>query len=640
MRRFGIFSAIFFLWALYACSLQAQFRFTTKASSSRVGLNDPFQINFVLDNATQLSGFTPPEFTGFDLLQQSQSSSISDNNGQVSETITYSYLLRPRSLGAFTIAGATARESGNKVESNPVTIEVVKDAPATGTSAAAPSAQRGWTATPGGVDPGTSGTAGELKKGELPMDLIKKNLFAKATVDKNSVYQGQQITATYKLYTRLNVSSQVTKVPAFTGFSSHDIRIPNPVPANIEKLNGVSYNVFLIRKTMLFPLQTGKLELDPVEIHNTVRLFRVNKTSRNNDPFGDIFNDPFFKDPFGNDPFGNADVSYQDFNYNAASVPLEINVKPLPEAGQPGGFSGAVGNFSVEASLDKSRLTTDDAATLAITVSGNGNIDMIGPPKPEFPATMDAYDPKVTDRFNKNSNPFSGSRTFEYVFMPRAAGTYIIPPVSFSYFNPDLKRYKTIDTQPFRIRVTQGKGISSQAPGGLAAAGELQPLLYAPLRGRYQGSLYLGSWWFWLLMVVPVLILVTILMMRSKSRRLKSDMVLFLNRKANKVALNRLHTAQTHLRAKDEKPFYEEISRAVWGYLSHKLNIPYASLSREKATQQLEEAGIPHPETDKLFVLLDECQVALYAPHQGQGKMQRTYKDALEIIGSLESHLK
>ncbi len=633
--RFGILMISLVLFM--APGLGAQFRFTTQVSGTKVAVGDPFQVNFVLENATQLSGFQPPPFTGFEVLQSSQGSSISDDNGQVRETITYSFLLRGKSIGAFTIPGATARESGNKVESNPVTVEVMKNAPAAANPGGAPSGSGGWMATPAG---GSSlGTAGVSKKNANAMDLIHKNLFAKVSVDKTTVFQGEQLTAIYKLYTRLSASSQVTKVPAFTGFSSHDIRIPNPVPSTIERVNGVSYNVFVIRKTMLFPLQTGTLELDPVEIHNTVRLYHSNPSGGGNDQFGDLFNDPFFKDPFGNDPFGNG-ATYQDFDYTLSSTPVEITVKPLPSAGQPADFNGSVGNFTLTSGLDKSSLTTDEAATLRVTISGNGNIDMISAPKPDFPANLDAYDPKVSDHFNKNSNPFSGTRTFEYVIMPRVAGDYTIPPIDFSYFDPDAKTYKTLATKPFHLQITQGAGQTPQAQPAQSNSGGLAPLLYTPGKWIRGNPLLLTTWWIWLLAALPVCILIVILILRKKMQRLRADAVLFRYRRANKVALKRLAAAAKYLRSGEDKAFYEETSRAVWGYLSHKLDIPYASLSRDKAAEAIRASGMSGAPAEKLFTLLDECQVALYSQAGGQAKMKQAYQAALEIIGELEDHLK
>lgn len=634
------------LFAIVFGRVEAQFRFSTQVSSTKVGLNDPFQVNFVLENGSQVSGFEPPSFNGFQVLQSSQSNSVNDINGQVSMSMTYSYLLQAQSIGAYTIEGATARESGNKVESNPVTIDVVRESQNSGSgnsgTAAGTNGPAAWMPSPGGGDPDAlSGGANNLKKGEDPMDLIRKNLFAKAEVDKTDVYTGEQITATYKLFTRLHTSSQVTKVPAFTGFSSHDIDIPNPVTASTEKVKGVSYQVFTIRKTMLFPLQSGTLELDPAEIHNSVRLYKVNKAEHNaNDPFADLFNDPFFKDPFGNNPFGNANVSYQDFDYNASSPPVDINVKPLPLTGQPAGFGGAVGKFTVEASLDKPSLSTDDAGSLKITVSGSGNIDMIGAPKISFPSDFDSYDPKTTDHFNKNSNPFSGTRIFDYVFMPKSAGNYVIPPVSFSYFDPSSKSYKTILTQAFHIQATPGVNHNNTVVTDYSNSGQLQPLLKGNFAWTTQTVPYFGRWWFWTLLVLPVLLLIGMISVRTKQQNLRADAVLFKYKRANKVALKRLSLAARYLRGKEDKAFYDETSKAIWGYLSHKLNIPYASLNRETVQEALSKAGVNNLQSEKLFALAEGCEVALYSPSGGQARMQQTYEDALDIIGELESPLK
>ena len=632
-----------FLLSGLSNGLMGQFRFNTQVSSSKVGVNQPFQLNFVLENATQLSGFQPPAFNGFNVLQQTQSNSMNDINGQVSQSMTYSYLLQPMSIGTFTIAGATARESGNPVTSNPVTIQVVQGTPQNSSGSTANTGGSPWAPSPGEAEPGGAGSSSDkLKKGQDPMALIRKNLFARAEVDKTTVYVGQQITATYKLYTRLHASSQVTKVPSFTGFSSHDIDLPNPIQAKVGKLGGETYNVFTIRKTMLFPLQAGTLELDPVEIQNDVRLYRMNKSSgNNNDPFASLFNDPAFKDPFGNDPFGNPDVSYQDFNYNASSPPVMITVKPLP-AGQPAGFAGAVGHFTVNASLDKTSLSTDDAATLTLSVSGIGNIDMISAPKIDFPADFDSYDPKITDHFNKNANPFSGIRTFEYVFMPKSAGNFEIAPVSFSYFDPDAGKYETVSTPPFRIKVTPGSlspgtGLSDYTHG---SGGMLQPLLRGKLAWTQGDLLLVGTWWFWALMILPVLLLILAVMIRNKQQKLKADTVLLKHRRANRIALRRLSVAAGYLKGQEDKAFYDETSRAIWGYLSHKLDIPYGSLSRERVRESLKEAGINGTHTERLFALTDDCEVALYAPAGGQARMKQTYQDALEIIGNLETQLR
>lgn len=658
MKKRGLFTALLLFLSLVVSHAVAQgFRFTTKVNNTTVGLDEPFQVQFTLENASQVSGFRPPEFKGFQVLSQSQYNSTNVVNGQMSQSVSFIYVLQADAVGRYTIAGASARVNGNPERSNPITLEVVKGnnttrnnssnntAPANSSPFSFPRQQES-----GG---GNDDIPGLLKKGEDPMGKIKKNVFVKVAVDKKDVYVGQQIIAAYKLYTRMPTSSQVTKVPAFTGFSAHDIELPNPPQATIERINGEAFKVFTIRKTMLFPLQSGTLELDPVEVDNTVRLYTINRTKpqRSDDPFADIFNDPFFKDPFGKDPFddpmfeqafGGGDVTYKDYNYHISSAPVKITVKPLPVADRPESFDGAVGDFSITATVDKSQLSTDDAGTLKITISGAGNITLLNAPKVDFPASFDSYDPKITDKVNKNSNPFSGSRSFEYVFMPKSAGDYTLGPVKFSYFDPEAKAYKTIESNSFNIKVTPGKNSNSGSEVDYSRAGNgLQPIHSGKLVwSRPAGGLWFGNWWHWTLMLLPLLILAGLLGYKKRQDKLNANQVLLKNKKANKVAKRRLSLAAKYLQQQNSKAFYEEISQAVWGYLSNKLNIPFAELSKERVEAGLRTKNIDGAEVQKLFGLLDNCEMALYAGRNGQEQMKDTYSYAMHIISELEERLK
>lgn len=646
------------LLSLVAGRVEAQgFHFTAKVNNTRVGLNEPFQLQFSIENASTVSGFRPPEFSGFQVLSQSQYSSTNDVNGQISQTTSFIYLLQARSVGRFTIAGASARVNGSPARSNPVTVEVVKGNGTAGNNGAGGSNIVPVNPNPFGApqpqqDEGENDIAGLLKKGEDPTDKIRKNLFVKVEVDKTDVYVGQQITATYKLYTRMPTSSQVTKVPAFTGFSAHDIELPNPPQASIERVNGQPFKVFTIRKTMLFPLQPGTLELDPVEVDNTVRLYTVNRSrpQRTGDPFADIFNDPFFKDPFGKDPFddpvfdqafGGGNITYKDYNYHLSSTPVRITVKPLPEAGRPDDFSGAVGNFTINATLDKSRLSTDDAGTLKLTISGAGNITLLNAPKVDFPSSFDSFDPKITDRINKNNNPFSGSRTFEYVFMPKSAGDYTVGPVKFSYFDPESRSYKTAETGSFSINVTPGKnspGANNVTTYANSGPG-LQPIQSGKLTWSRSGGLWFGSWWHWALMILPLLAVIALVGYRRRQDKLNANQALLKNRLANKLAKKRLSLAARLLQQQNSKAFYEEVSQAVWGYLSGKLNIPFAELSKEATIEKLHARNVDGADVQQLFGLLDNCEMALYAGMSGKEQMKDTYDRAIRIISGLEGKL-
>ncbi|MHB1920618.1 MAG: BatD family protein [Chitinophagaceae bacterium] len=656
MKKIG-----FSLWCLFGLSgwLVAQsVSFQTQVNTHQLGLHETLQIQYVLQNASQVSGFRAPDFTGFNVVQQSQSTSSSDVNGQMSQSVTYIFLLQPTSIGRFTIAGATARVDGHPMESDPVTIQVTKnDQNPQGGQAGNNSGNSAWPPgfpVPGFGPPSSSsgedqlgqGMVGVLKKGQDPMAKIRKNLFVKADVDKTKVYLGQQLTVTYKLYTRLNASSNVTNIPGFTGFSAEDMAVPNPPQATVEKVNGVPFHVFVIRKTMLFPLQSGTLTLDPVEVNNTVRLYRVHpkrSSQGSNDPFADAFGKDPFSDPFFSDPFGQSGVTSEDYTYNTKSPVVKITVLPLPTAGRPADFNGAVGKFTIAATLDKSTLSTDDAGNLVVTVTGTGNINLLSAPQVKFPSAFDSYASKSTDQFNQNVSPFSGSRSFSFVFMPKSPGDFTIPPVTLSYFDPVSGTYQTTQTKTFSLHVTQGSNGSSSGlttPPANADMTGLLPIQAGILSWRKGQVGIFGTWWYWTLLILPLLALLVLLGWHKRQEKLMADEVGLKNRRANRIAKKRLLMAEKFLQNKDQKGFYDEVSRAIWGYLSQKLNIPFAELSREKVNSDLQDHHIGSPSIATLFNLLDHCELALYALSGDQTKMEETYREAIQIIGQLEEKLK
>lgn len=646
IRKWGL--ALFFCLGIVACAAAQEFRFTTNVSSTRVAQDEPFQIQFMLENAPNVSSFQPPSFNDFEVMQgPSQVQGQSIFNGRRSEYIALIYVIQPKRVGNFTIPGATARVNGNIVRSNPVTIEVLKGSQST-IQPPPSSPQPGFTPhrAPGQVDEEVSD--GILRKGEDVNTKLRKNIFLKVDVDKTSLYEGEQLTATYKLYTRLPTNSSVTRVPAFKGFSAKDIELPNPPQATTERVNGQLFKVFTIRKTLLFPLQSGSLELDPVEVDNQVRLVKlVNDNSnrkRPRDIFDDFFNDPGFKDPF-NDPFfddffNRPEVTYEDVPYKIQSTPVKITVKPLPVDTRPLSYNGAVGSFTMNASVDKTSLTTDDALTLKVVVSGQGNVNLLNSPKIDIPASLEKYDPKTTDNIDKNSNPLSGSRQFEFALMPLEAGEHTIPPVEFSYFDPAAHAYKTIKSKAFTIKVSPGKQNKQDKEDFSVDKNVLIPIHKAPLQWVKDAGFIIGSWWYWLLLIIPALALVAgfIYRRRLQYRRVNADMLK--HRYANKAALKRLELAARYLKEGRDRAFYEETSRAVWGYLSHKLQIPFADLNKQLVQDKLSSRHINGHNTHQLFELLDNCEMALYAPIHSNDKMQGTYQQAVKVISQLEDELK
>lgn len=647
MYRFRIRKCIYAIWiclGLVACAHAQEFRFTTTVSNNAVTQDEPFQIQFMLENGVNIASFTPPSFKDFEILQgPSQMQGQSIFNGKRSEYIALSYLLQAKHVGSFTIAGAQARVNGNIVKSNPVLIEVRKG------NAQAQQQQQQAPQTASGYPPHRAQQGNEdiqegiLRKGEDINEKLKKNIFLKVEVDKTDLYEGEQLTATYKLFTRLPTNSSVTKVPAFKGFSAKDIELPNPPQATEERVNGIPYKVFTIRKTLLFPLQSGSLELDPVEVDNQVRLVKmVNKKggARGRDPFDDFFNDPAFRDPFFDDFFNRPEVEYQDVPYKIQSNPIKINVKPVPVDGRPLSYNGAVGHFSMTAVVDKNKLTTDDALTLKVSISGQGNVNLLNSPKIETPTGFEKYDPKVTDDIEKNSNPLSGSRTFEYVLMPQEAGEHTIPAVEFSYFDPTANSYKTLRSQPFTIHIDQGKHIKQEKQDFGTGKNDLVKNETGILDWTRNHTWFILSPWFYFLLALPLLIAAGIIFYKRRKDYNTTNAAVLKHRYANKVALKRLELAARYLKEGKDKAFYEETSRAVWGYLSSKLKIPMADLSKQLIQDKLSARHINGSNTHELFNLIDNCEVALYAPGQDNRKMQGTYEQAVSIITNLEDALK
>jgi len=640
--------ALLFCLGIVACARAQEFRFTTNVSSTRVAQDEPFQIQFMLENAPNISSFQPPALNDFEVMQgPSQVQGQSIFNGKRSEYIALIYVIQPKRVGNFTIAGATARVNGNTVRSNPVTIEVVKSPH--GTVQPAPTnPQPGFAPRrqPGQVDEEVSD--GILRKGEDVNTKLRKNIFLKVDVDKTSLYEGEQLTATYKLYTRLPTNSSVTRVPAFKGFSAKDVELPNPPQATTERVNGQLFKVFTIRKTLLFPLQSGTLELDPVEVDNQVRLVKLvndnNNRKRPRDVFEDFFNDPGFKDPF-NDPFfddffNRPEVSYEDVPYKIQSTPVKISVKPLPVDTRPLSFNGAVGHFTMNATIDKTSLTTDDALTLKVVIAGQGNVNLLNSPKIDIPGSFEKYDPKITDNIDKNSNPLSGSRQFEFVLMPLEAGEHTIPPVEFSYFDPAAHAYKTIKSKAFSIKVSPGKQNKQNKEDFSVDKNVLIPVRKAPLHWIKDTGFIIGSFWYWLLLLLPALALIAGILYRRKVQYQQVNADMLRHRYANKAALKRLELAARYLKEGKDRAFYEETSRAVWGYLSHKLQIPFADLNKQLVQDKLTSRHINGQNTHQLFELLDNCEMALYAPTHSNDRMQGTYQQAVKVISQLEEELK
>ncbi len=663
--------ALLFLTCLCSRAWAQNVVFTAEASANKIGRQNQVQVQYVIRDAQNLQTVSRPSTNDFDIVagpyqQQSSSTEYNGNTMTQSQSISLTYVLQPKHEGTFTIPPVIARDAaGHSYQSNAVTIQVVPGS-------------IGQQQRPSRSDPYGGGQGEDVftmlermqqqqmaqmqqmqqrrmqqyrqqqgqpqqpqqQQAEDPKiseDEINKNIFIRVVTDKSKVHVGEQITTSYKLYAAMPMNVAISKLPNLDGFWTQDFEIPKQAKPTEEVLNGKRYQVFLLKKSALFPQQTGTLTLDPAEAKGVARIVQQVKRKMS-DMFGGTFmmNDPFFDNAYY------STLAYKDVDINIKSNPVKITVTPLPDKGKPADFGGAVGKYTISAKLDKPELTTDDVATLSVTISGSGNIKLIENPKLDLPNGLNTYDPQVTDTITGRSTVISGSRIISYVITPRTPGDYDIPPVTFSYYSSEKGEYVTEHTQPLRIHVKPGKHYvpAQSSTAGTVALRDIHDISgspLGPLTVRSKPLLYTPG--YWSLYALPLLSFIGIIAWKRREDELTRDTVSLRRRRANKVALKRLVTAKELLAKNSKTPFYEEISKAIWLYLSDKLSIPLSSLSRDAAAMAMDQRKVPAPVQQRLDSVISECQTALYASG-GSQQMARTYDEAIQLISDLEEVFK
>ncbi len=603
--------------------------FTARARK-QVVVGQQFQILFEVNANGR--GFTPPaDFGGLQILSgpnTSSSSSIQFINGKMSQsyTVTYSYIVMATQPGQVTIGPATIKVKGHRYASNTLKIKVLKD-----NAALVNQAHSGG--TQGQPAAGTNSSPQSASQAS-PVSVGNKDVFVKATVNNTHPYLGQQVVVTYRIYTRVPVSNlSINKVASFKGFWSKDLLADNStLQQHNEIINGKRYVVAVIRKLALIPQQTGKLVIDPMELDCSVQI-RLKNPQSSNDPFDAFFNDPFFNN------------NVRTVQKKLVSNALNFKVKPLPAKGKPACFQGAVGDFSFKSSIDKTKLTTNDALTLKITVSGRGNIELISAPKIHFPSDFETYDPKVSTKLNTTDNGVSGIKTFDYLAIPRTPGDFTIQPVKFCFFNPADGQYHVYQTKTFRIHVTKGKGTgvvyTTTDQEGIHILGrDIRHIKGEPFDLRKANDLLFGTTLYYSLMALPVVLLLLLLLILNVMKKRRANVSLVKNRKAQKIARNRLTKAQKMKRQGDEKAFYDEIAQALWGYISDKFNLQKANLSMETVKTLLEQKNVDAETIQAFLDTLNSIEYARFAPGDTKGKMENIYSEALHAIMQAEKSLK
>ncbi|MBP8850951.1 MAG: protein BatD [Breznakibacter sp.] len=608
MKRILLLSFILSVFTSWISAGQVEFR----ANAPRqVLVNDKFQIVYTLN--TEGSDITMPAMTDFAILMgpsTSQSSSIQIINGQMSRSVQFgfTYILKASKEGTFTIPPATVVVNGNTIQSNSVQIQVLKNQGASQSSAA------------GG---------GESEIVESGSAFNDEDVIVKTYLSKSSVYQGEAVVATTKIYTRIGLDGiSDVKQAENRDFLAQEIGSKDNNNWGYENINGKSYRVNTFDQRLLIPQKSGRLTVDPTELEFLVRQ-RV--TRQSNSIFDDFF-----------------DGGTRTVKKRVKSAPISINVKPLP-SGAPSSFSGITGELNIDASVSKTDAKTNDGITYKITLNGSGNHKFADAPKIKFPADFESYEPKVTTNIVNSAAGMKGTKVFEYLLIPRHAGNFTIPSVEFSYFNPQNGQYKTITAPGIPINVEKGVGDDTQSvtANRITSKEDLkfigQDIRFikqttSPLKSG--NSFLLGSFTFVFSYLVALLLLVGAYIYLKKRAHESENVHLVKKSKANKVAVKRLKTAAHFLQTKEKEKFYDEVLKALWGYLGDKLNLPLSTLSKDNASAILLQHGASQELVNSFMTILDTCEFARYAPGSGSEEMDRLYADTLETIGQIESKVK
>ena len=604
---------IFLLWAgLCSIGIHAQTTFTATVSKNKVSTSDRFQLTLTLANGGQPSGYKVPSMGDFYILGgPNQSTSISMFNGNTTQTVAYSYVLQAKHAGTFVIGSASIKSGGKDYSTDPVTITVT-DQPVTNNS--------------GNNSGNTSGNASS----STAEDYLKDNFFMKTEVSDYSILKGEQITVTHKLYVRYNGSildfavRGATKVPKFNGFYAKDVPLTQE-PATFETINGVTFRVSVVKKTICTAQASGDLEIDPLVLDAIVQL---RSTKKSNDPFDQFFQG--FPDPFSN--------SYNNVVYSVVSPTAKIKVSELPP-NPPSDFNGAVGKFSMSTELNATTTKTDEPLTYRIIINGDGNLSLFSAPQLNLPPGWETYEPKV--------NEGRSSKTYEYLLIPRSPGNFNIPSHTWSYYDPDKNQYITLSSQSYDVHVDAGANYSS-SPVTQGVSKEEVELLNKDIRYISKDepvflntdSHLMGSALFYGGIGLPFLLGIGLFIMSARRKELEGDIVAMRNRKATAIARKRLSKASAFAKKNESKAYYDETIRALWGYLSDKFNIPQSEMSKENIASILSKHQVSEETSTKLIDVLNTCEIALFAPQLVHGSLEDNYRTAVNLLTQLESEIK
>ena len=585
-------------------------RFVAEAADVVVS-GDQVRLVFTV-NSQDIKDFRAPSIKGFDVLMgpsRSQQSSIQIINGKrtSNSSTAFTYILLAGSPGTYTIPAASVEVNGEKVFSNAISIKVLPQDQTSGNS---------------GNNGG--GSASSSRSQAAGSRISANDLFITATASKTTVHEQEAILLTYKVYTVVNLRQLYGKMPDLKGFHTQEVELPQQKTFTLEHYKGRNYNTTVWSQYVLFPQQTGKLEIPSITFDGVVAQQTVS-----DDPFDAFFNGG----------------GYVEVKKKITTPKVVINVQPLPA--KPAGFSGAVGEFKLASSINATDVKTNDAVTIKLTLSGTGNMKLIGTPEVKFPQDFEIYDPKVTDDYKLTNSGLTGTKTFEYLAIPRHAGNFTIPAVEFTYFDLKSNSYKTLKTEAYNLKVAKGQGNADQVISDFTNK-ESVKMLGKDIRFiklgdsslRPKGDFFFGTVGYYLCYLIPLLLFVVFAVIYRQKALENANVAKVKTKKANKVATRRMKLAGKLLAENKKNEFYDEVLKALWGYISDKLSIPVSQLSKDNIEAELTNYGVQEALIAEFIGVLNECEYARYAPGNENEAMDKVYFASVEVISKMENSIK
>lgn len=608
MRK--IIFLLFTILAAWQVKAADKVRFVAEAADVVVS-GDQVRLVFTV-NSQDIKDFRAPSIKGFDVLMgpsHSQQSSIQIINGKrtSNSSTAFTYILLAGNPGTYTIPAASVEVNGEKVFSNAISIKVLPQDQTSGNS---------------GNNGG--GSASSSRSQAAGSRISANDLFITATASKTTVHEQEAILLTYKVYTVVNLRQLYGKMPDLKGFHTQEVELPQQKTFTLEHYKGRNYNTTVWSQYVLFPQQTGKLEIPSITFDGVVAQQTIS-----DDPFDAFFNGG----------------GYVEVKKKITTPKVVINVQPLPA--KPAGFSGAVGEFKLASSINATDVKTNDAVTIKLTLSGTGNMKLIGTPEVKFPQDFEIYDPKVTDDYKLTNSGLTGTKTFEYLAIPRHAGNFTIPAIEFTYFDLKSNSYKTLKTEAYNLKVAKGQGNADQVISDFTNK-ESVKMLGKDIRFiklgdsslRPKGDFFFGTVGYYLCYLIPLLLFVVFAVIYRQKALENANVAKVKTKKANKVATRRMKLAGKLLAENKKNEFYDEVLKALWGYISDKLSIPVSQLSKDNIEAELTNYGVQEALIAEFIGVLNECEYARYAPGNENEAMDKVYSASVEVISKMENSIK